>query len=265
MFAAPTNANPTLELDFDTGNRSSLFPAGSYAMQIHFNNGDISQMTTVAAGMFSGVAVEGVNTTIDTDKLFMDPGNVLAYCIDILDTLESHATYDLISIEDVGVYTDPDNKVERNFDRMLQFLAAVNAVQGEKSSLSPDSKHWLRPSTPLMSGAIQLGIWESLYEKSGEDLSVSEDGNDSQRFYATVSSNDANWDVDATGLVFLNKVFDLVNDGISPVSAGDVLWAHNVGGQDLIIDPVDVPVPATGLLLLGGFGALAWRRRTDSG
>jgi len=264
-----TLASPMkLELNFQPGNSNSLFPAGSDAMRVYYDNGSTSRSITVAAGMFSGAAVEGNDTTINTATLFASPDNILAYCVDILKTLQDNAVYTLEEVAQTQVYTDGSG-VARNFGRMLSFLGAVNQVQQTDHGFSADSKNWLRPNQPWMSGAIQLGIWESLYEKSGEDLTVRSAGNnDSQWFYADVSSNNVSWKVDAEGITFLDSVFDLINDddrSVAPVSADEVLWAQNGGSQDLIIDPVDVPVPATGLLLLGGIGALAWRRRTDSG
>lgn len=108
-----------------------------------------------------------------------------------------------------------------------------------------------------MSGAIQLGIWESFYEDGGARLSVRHSDNDKGWFWAGTNVN-------TEGLVFLDRAFGLINDpaiAVTAVSAREVLWAVNTNGQDVLINPVDVPVPASGFLLLAGLGAFTWRRR----
>lgn len=270
-FTSLTLAGPigTLELNFNTSNFGSLFPAGSDSMRIHYKNGNSSsdKTVTVAAGMFSGTAVTGENTTINTDTLFQDANNVFAYCIDIMKLLQASAVYHIETVQQNQVV---DNSgVRRDFGRMLTFLGAVNQVLQKDEiddgfGFTPDSKNWLRPSEGWMSGAIQLGIWESLYEKEDANLSVTHKGGDDTQWFWADTASDTWRDVDAQGLSFLDSVFALVNDpqsGVSPVNANEVLWARTDTGQDVLIDPVDVPVPATGFLLLAGLGALAARRR----
>ncbi len=282
-FTSPASANPmTLELTFDTSSTGTLFPAGSDSVNVHYQNSDSSVVeytSTTTAGMFSGVA--GDDTTIDVRTLFTDPGNVLAYCVDLLQPLQRNATYDVETLAQDQI--DDPTGVARNFGRMLSFLGAVNQVQQTDHGFVADSKNWLRPSTSWMSGAIQVGIWESLYEYSGRDLSVTQGSrDDSQWFWVDTppQANNGNGNgngprrpraqvgaaerqIDASGLTFLNKAFDLVNDGagFSPVSASEVLLARNLNGQDVIVDPVEVPLPASGFLFFSGLGALAWRRR----
>ncbi|TCO76303.1 VPLPA-CTERM sorting domain-containing protein [Chromatocurvus halotolerans] len=262
-FVSSASAGPmTLELEFS----GPFAEPGSKNMTIHYDNGSgTSKQARVAAGMFSGRTIEGSGTTIDSNTLFINPGNVLAYCVDILQTLQQTRT--VYTLENVGQNELAwDGNVSRNFGRMLSFLGAVNFVQQRDfaSDFTPDSKNWLRPNTDWMSAAIQLGIWESLYEKTAiddeapVDLSVSTSDSQSQWFWAT------NFNLGTEGSKFLTDAFALVNtdsSSYSAVDASEVLWAVNTSGQDLIIDPVDVPLPATGFLLLGGIGALAWRRR----
>jgi hypothetical protein len=271
LFAAVSAIAPsavaspqTLELDFSLGDHGRLFPAGKDVMRIHYNNGKMGRTAAVAAGMFSGEAVEGANTTIDTRTLFEDALNVLAYCIDIMQLLEASAVYEVKSIDQNAIHIDQTG-VRRDFGRMLDFLGAVNAVlQGSDYGRAPDSKNWLRPDTGWMSGAIQVGIWESLYEADSVALSIARaDTEGDQWFWADTGSGKAAHDIDARGLSFLDSAFDLVNSGTGfiPLSAKEVLWARNSSGQDLLIDPVPVPVPATIILLFAGLASLAYRGR----
>jgi hypothetical protein len=264
-IASSVAASPeTLELDFSLGNHGRLFPAGKDAMRIHYDNGAMDRTAAVAAGMFSGTAVEGANTTIDTRTLFEDALNVLAYCIDIMQLLEASAVYEVEDIDQTAIHID-NSGIRRDFGRMLDFLGAVNTVlQGSDYGFTPDSKNWLRPDSGWMSGAIQVGIWESLYEADDAALSITRtDTDDDQWFWADTSSGKATHDVDMRGLSFLDSAFGLVNSGtgFTPLSANEVLWARNDSGQDLLIDPVPVPAPTTIMLLLGGLGTSIYRRR----
>lgn len=255
-----------LRMEFDL---SDPFATRSKNMTIHFDNrktgnDKFSRDVSVAVGMFSGSATGVEGTTIDTKTLFTDPDNVLAYCVDIFAALRDSALYTLNEVDPREDAVD-EKGLKLNFGRMLSFLGAVNEVQRRVFNFDDDSKNWLRPTNASSSAAIQLGIWESLYEKTAADdetpvtLSVAESDSPNQWFWATT-----NFGLDSDGGTLLTEAFNLVNTKsttYSAVDASEVLWAVNTEGQDVIIDPVDVPLPATGFLVLGGIGALAWRRR----
>lgn len=108
----------------------------------------------VNAGRFTGSASElvGVGPEVFVDGI----DSVYMYCYDI---------YQNIAAGDVVRY-------EIAFDgataRTLQFLGAVNLVMNDGlDAASWDPYAWVRPRTGLQGAAIQLGIWESLYDDSG--------------------------------------------------------------------------------------------------
>jgi hypothetical protein len=96
-----------------------------------------------------------------------------------------------------------------------------------------------------MSGAIQVGIWESLYEQSGTPLSVG------SGYFSTAG-------LTHEGSQLLDLVFEEMS--VAPALPNkQVRWFSTSDGQDLIGDPVPVPAP---LALLGaGLGLLAFGRR----
>ena len=113
-----------------------------------------------------------------------------------------------------------------------------------------------------MSGAIQVGIWESLYEEDGIDLSL--DGG----WFSATRVEDHVIDASANpNKTFLSTAFGYVNDSndsIQPkfrVSPNDLRLARINDQQDLLIA---VPLPGTLLLLLGGLGGLLLRRQRAS-
>ena len=52
--------------------------------------------------------------------------------------------------------------------RTLDFLGAVNYVLNGNSNTWADINAWLHPSNGNIGAAIQVGIWKSLYETSGD-------------------------------------------------------------------------------------------------
>ncbi|WOJ97026.1 hypothetical protein R0137_00290 [Congregibacter brevis] len=246
-FAGAAQANPmTVDLNFSGG---GLFPAGSKGSRITYNNGvNPSLSMGVAAGMFSGTASNGVN--FDETSLYLDEGNVLAYCVDIVNRLlRKTNTYNVKEVTP-DLVVDPQG-VRRDFGRTLQFLGAANHVARTQFNIFEGEKNWLNPSTNWMSAAIQVGIWESLYEKDSSELDTS-----GGWFQATSIGNKGNQ--------FLADSFKLMG-GLKPPPAVDaklVKWLQIDGGQDLLVDPVDVPAPAPLALLLAGL-ALMVRLRAN--
>lgn len=235
----------TVDLSFPRG--ASLFPEGRVVTTIEYENDEGHEVEArVWAGMFGGTASNGVNFNVET--LYRNENDVLAYCIDIVQNLlRGTNTYHVRDIAQNQVFEE-EGAPRRDFGRMLRFLGATNAVVAERKGAKVSDFSWLEPTRPWMSGAIQVGIWESLYEDPEEDLNI-----DNGWFEAGSLGDNGNR--------FLDDIFEVMEDDFSPaaLNAGNVKWMENARGQDLLVDPVDVPVPASLLLLLGGLGVMRLR------
>jgi hypothetical protein len=249
----------TLDLTFPTAH-SQLFPAGGNVMTISLDNGTTDDSWHVKAGMFSGEA-DRSNSTFNVDTLILDEDNVLVYCVDILQFLSFESTvYDVNMIALGQVETD-DGGVRRDFGRMLTFLGAINHVLADPTTpglttftpLTEGDKNWLNPSAGWMAGAIQVGIWEALYEEANTGLSITNAETGSGGWFSATG-------VGSDGMGLLNAAFGRMGTA-TPLSVDQVVWLSTGEGQDLIADPVDVPVPAPLVLLVGGLGVLVMRRR----
>jgi len=248
--ADPITAGPTVDLTFS----GALFPAGYKATTIQYDNGNGTSTgpNRVAAGTFSGTASNGVG--FEVTSLYTDEFNVLAYCVDILNgLLRQTSTYHVNDVTQ-NMVVDPGG-VRRDFGRTLQFLGAANQLAALE--IEDKSKSWLNPSSNWMAAAIQVGIWETLYER--ESLAPNSRSSDllsTSTGWFTASS------IGTSGDAFLNSAFSLMQSNNAPVavSASQVKWLQIDGGQDLLVDPVDVPAPAPLLLLLSGLALLLRRR-----
>lgn len=240
-FGGAAQATPMVTLTFPGS--PNLFPQGSKATHISYNNGITSQTAYVAAGMFGGSAIDAVE--FDPSTLYNSEDNVLAYCVDIMNNLLGTGVYNVNTIGQTQVIEESATGVRRDFGRTLNFLGAVNQVAS--NSLSFGDKNWLNPNTSWMSAAIQVGIWESLYEQDGIPLSTA-----GGWFEASTLGND--------GDTFLTQAFDVMGT-VTALNANQVKWLQIDNGQDLLVDPVDVPVPATIALFALGLGGLGCSRR----
>jgi hypothetical protein len=251
-------AGPTgqiLDLSFPN-NHADLFPAGGDNMHIFLNNGVTTSTSHVRAGMFSGSA-DRDNSTFDVDTLVLDGENVLVYCVDILQYLEKSSTEYDVNMIDLGSEDIDTIGVRRDFGRMLTFLGAMNHVLYEDYGLDFGDKNWLNP-TPggWMAGAIQVGIWESLYEKEESALSILDAADGINNYFSAI-------DVDLPGQTLLDAAFTRMGTA-TPLDVTQVVWLSTDEGQDLLADPVDVPVPAPLALLFGGLGILVLRSRRQA-
>lgn len=240
-FGALAQAKPMVTLEFPAA--PALFPQGYKATQITYNNNVTSKTSYVAAGMFGGTAT-GSND-FDATTLYSSENNVLAYCIDIMNNLLSDGTYNVQAIGQNQV--DNSTDVRRDFARTLSFLGAVNEVLTPILLLSDTHTNWLNPNSAWMSAAIQVGIWESLYESDGAVLSTSDGW-----FEATT--------LGTQGDEFLTAAFGMMSTAAA-LDARKVKWLQIENGQDLIVDPVTVPTPATLGLFALGLAGLGWSRR----
>lgn len=267
MLAAQAQAGPTIDLNF----QDNLFPEGSRNVTIKYDGGsDGPQMTQrVSAGMFGAKAS---NPTGGLDLATLYPteqaDGVLVYCVDIFDTLRKQTTtYDIVATPDTdtetGVSGDQQSSgsVTRNFGRMLSFLGAVNHVLESHYGRTFGDKNWLNPGNAWMSAAIQIGIWESLYEATGTDLSyvASSNGSAGRFGFYSISHGSRN-DVES----LLNKAFTKVNDdeftGALPANQTRLALCQGGDCQDVVLDPEEVPAPAPLMLLMSGLALLSLRR-----
>lgn len=190
-----------------------------------------SQTLAVAAGRFQGSASELAGIT--ADRFVDNLADVWMYCYDVYETIGSGR---------VVTYTV---NFDGASDLTLAFLGAVNAVRNAGNP-TPDRNAWLHPTTAYEAAAIQLGIWESLYD-SGWDLGAG-------AFRAT--------QLDAPTASALASYFARV--GQAPALERQytmVLEAQ--GAQDMITGdpPGTVPEPGTLSLLLAPLALLALGRR----
>jgi hypothetical protein len=185
--------------------------------------------------------------------------------------------------------TEDDNNIIGNVDNVLNFLGALNDVLAETEywvevgmgghytdyagttyydgtdGTDGDKKdgwvnaglygfgerNWLNPANSIISGAIQVGIWESLYDY--DNILDIEKG----RFSVT--------GLHSEGESLLSSTFERMDTSDSLNSDLVLLFQPINGGQTLIGDPDanEVPIPGTLVLMLGGLlmlGRLRWSR-----
>jgi hypothetical protein len=197
-------------------------PPGGDNLNVSLDFG--ANFVNTTAGRFNGVVTSSVD--VDTSMLVSGPGALWAYCYDLYDTLAG-GQYEVI-------FGGGDSIV-------LDFLGAVNSVLGG----SPFA--WLEPGSGSVAAAIQLGIWDALYD-ADFDL-----GNGI--FQATGANA-------ATIAAFESFVAAMA--GADSLSGDQVLILTADGNQDVISGLRERTVAEPGSLALLGLGliaALAARRR----
>ncbi len=202
-------------------------------VSITFKNGNGFTTEYVSAGRFQGTGsnVVGVPSSIFVDGL----DDLYMYCYDVFESIHS------------GQAVDYTINLHGETARTLDFLGSVNAVLSMgKASVDPYA--WLHPVSGAQGAAIQLGIWESLYDTSGWNLGS---GNFKASGLETTTSN------------WLNTFFANINSTAS-LDEKYVMTLEAAGAQDMITGDPPAVVPEPGSLALFGAALAAFvgvRRR----
>ncbi|MBK1618036.1 hypothetical protein CKO42_06155 [Lamprobacter modestohalophilus] len=216
----------------------------------------------IRAGAFDGEAKSAGNEDFDITTLYRSQDQVILYCLDIFNDLETagFVEYSVYAFDDDAAgapTTTTQRTITRgpwwwpseetitatgNLNNVLDFLGAVNDVLEDQYQYTFGDRNWLNPADRWISGAIQVGIWESLYDDY-DSTNTSLDITDGH-FSVTGLSN--------KGETLLSHAFNQMVSSESLDRSQVLLFQPVTGGQTLIGDPFDVPAPGTLVLLLSG-------------
>ena len=199
-----------------------------------------NQITKIgaSAGRFVGTAsdLKGISEEV----FYAGVDNVLMYCYDIFQPISGGQSV---------VYDVDFNGVANT---TLQFLDGVNRVLSSGNSYDPYA--WTKPLSGHQAAAIQVGIWESLYERASQ-WSYNQSGSES--FWVT--------GLDSLTQKSLTAFLDarVENSALDP--AFTMVFTHDKF-QDMITadPPLQVPEPGVLALLGGSLLGLGWMRRRRS-
>ncbi|SNS86064.1 VPLPA-CTERM sorting domain-containing protein [Tropicimonas sediminicola] len=124
----------------------------------------------------------------------------------------------------------------------------------------------------IYSSGFQLALYEVVYETSGNPYTLAFESSGTTTFYAEPTDYSDTGEVGA--VAFANSILSTLNSGTGWVSgAYELFWLQNTNnvGENLVsgytvgsnpgFPAAPIPLPASGLLLIGGLGALAVARR----
>lgn len=196
-----------------------------------------SKAVYVSAGRFQGTASNPVGVS---PGIFVDnTSDLLTYCYDIYETIQSGQKVDY-TVNFFGVTA-----------RTLDFLGAVNSVIN-----AADPFAWLRPVNGHQGAAIQLGIWESLYDSTDWDIN-------NGSFKA--------WGMNGATTTYLNTFIAAIDSSnalqqkytmvLEAPNAQDMITGHRPGPQPATQVPEPGSLALIGLALVGLVTSRNWRKK----
>ena len=188
------------------------------------------------------------------------PKNYSTVCVDLKGTLYVPGNY---GFSDATQFATGGNGIDPTWGFHSDATDAAQAIQHaadlvythlvQGSDWANDATHW---------AALQLSVWDALYDTTADNYSTSQYGLSSGRFRATGGTTSAITLAD-TWLSGINMYATYSGSLLIP----DPTSQHNATAQELFINVTPVPEPTTvlaGALLLLPFGMSTLRRKARS-